>query len=334
MPIRHAQPADLPVIVDIYNASIPGRMATADTAPVTVVEREGWFRRVRSRSGGRCGCTTTPGAIAGWLSLRSFYGRPAYHATVEVAVYVDPRRQRRGIARALLDHALAAAPGLGVADAARLRVRPQPPVAGAVRPGRLRRLGQAAARRRARRRRARPRAARARARRMTARGTGRPARRREADVPAIHALIRDAGRVRAAGAPVRATEARSPRGAVRRAAGGRSADRCLRRRSRRFRAVLPQLLDLRRPARAVARGPLRAAGATAAAAARRRCCAGWPGSPASGAAAGSSGPCSTGTPQAIRFYEALGGTVLPDWRIVRVTGPALAAMASGDAPPG
>ena len=37
---------------------------------------------------------------------------------------------------------------------------------------------------------------------------------------------------------------------------------------------------------------------------------------------------------AIRFYEALGGTVLPDWRIVRVTGPALAAMASGDAPPG
>jgi GNAT superfamily N-acetyltransferase len=38
--------------------------------------------------------------------------------------------------------------------------------------------------------------------------------------------------------------------------------------------------------------------------------------------------------EAIRFYEALGGTVLPDWRIVRVTGPALAAMASGDPPPG
>ena len=31
---------------------------------------------------------------------------------------------------------------------------------------------------------------------------------------------------------------------------------------------------------------------------------------------------------AIRFYEALGGTVLPDWRIVRVTGAALAAMAA------
>jgi len=32
---------------------------------------------------------------------------------------------------------------------------------------------------------------------------------------------------------------------------------------------------------------------------------------------------------AIEFYQALGATVLPDWRIVRVVGPALAAMADG-----
>lgn len=31
--------------------------------------------------------------------------------------------------------------------------------------------------------------------------------------------------------------------------------------------------------------------------------------------------------QAIAFYRALGATVLPDWRIVRVVGPALAALA-------
>jgi len=41
--LRHAQPADLPAIVAIYNASIPGRMATADTEPVTVAAREGWY---------------------------------------------------------------------------------------------------------------------------------------------------------------------------------------------------------------------------------------------------------------------------------------------------
>jgi GNAT superfamily N-acetyltransferase len=30
---------------------------------------------------------------------------------------------------------------------------------------------------------------------------------------------------------------------------------------------------------------------------------------------------------AIRFYEAMGATVMPDWRICRVTGPALEAFA-------
>jgi phosphinothricin acetyltransferase len=52
--------------------------------------------------------------VLGWLSLRSFYGRPAYAATVEVGVYVAPEAQGRGIATALLDHALDAAPNLGI----------------------------------------------------------------------------------------------------------------------------------------------------------------------------------------------------------------------------
>jgi L-amino acid N-acyltransferase YncA len=113
LPIRHAQAADLPAIVDVYNASIPGRMATADTVPVTVAEREGWFREF---SPDRRPLWVQDGAegLAGWLSLRSFYGRPAYRATVEVAVYVDPRRRRQGVAKSLLDHALAAAPALGI----------------------------------------------------------------------------------------------------------------------------------------------------------------------------------------------------------------------------
>ena len=36
--------------------------------------------------------------------------------------------------------------------------------------------------------------------------------------------------------------------------------------------------------------------------------------------------------RAIDFYEGLGATILPDWRIVRVVGPALAKLA--DSPPG
>ena len=53
--------------------------------------------------------------IAGWLSLSTFYGRPAYDATVELSVYVDAPSRRHGVASLLLEHALAQSPRLGVA---------------------------------------------------------------------------------------------------------------------------------------------------------------------------------------------------------------------------
>ena len=115
MPIRHATRADLPAVVDIYNAAIPGRMATADTAAVTVESREEWFRGFDP--GLRPLWVHEAGSgIQGWLGLRSFYGRPAYHRTVEAAVYVHPAHLRQGIASALLGHAIAACPGLGIAN--------------------------------------------------------------------------------------------------------------------------------------------------------------------------------------------------------------------------
>jgi L-amino acid N-acyltransferase YncA len=115
MPIRDAQPDDLARVVEIYNASIPGRLATADTEPVSVAARQAWFREFNPDTRPLWVVDAAPGGpIAGWLGLRSFYGRPAYRATVEVGVYVDPRLQRGGLARALLAHAIAAAPALGV----------------------------------------------------------------------------------------------------------------------------------------------------------------------------------------------------------------------------
>ncbi|HVF62493.1 MAG TPA: GNAT family N-acetyltransferase [Casimicrobiaceae bacterium] len=107
MPIRHAQAADLPAIVAIYNASIPGGMATADTSPVTVAQREAWFREFDpSHRPLWVWSATADGEAIAWLSLRSFYGRPAYRSTVEVAVYTAPHAQRRGLGRRLLAHAI------------------------------------------------------------------------------------------------------------------------------------------------------------------------------------------------------------------------------------
>jgi L-amino acid N-acyltransferase YncA len=112
--IRHATEADLPAIVAIYNASIPGRLATADTSPVTVDERREWFAAFEPARR-PLWVAESQAAVVGWLGLRSFYGRPAYHRTVEAAVYVAPAFQRSGIARALLAHAIDRAPALGVA---------------------------------------------------------------------------------------------------------------------------------------------------------------------------------------------------------------------------
>ena len=112
MTIRHAAAADLPAIVEIYNASIPARLATADTEPVTVEQRREWFAGFAPER--RPLWVYDVGGVAGWLGLRSFYGRPAYHGTVEIAVYVAPGFRRSGVARQLAEHALREAPALGI----------------------------------------------------------------------------------------------------------------------------------------------------------------------------------------------------------------------------
>ena len=114
MTLRHAQPADLPQVVAIYNASIPGRMATADTEPVAVSAREAWFSEfVPDRR--PLWVLDGPDGVEAWLSVRSFYGRPAYHRTAELGVYTAPAARRRGHATRLLAHAIAQAPALGLA---------------------------------------------------------------------------------------------------------------------------------------------------------------------------------------------------------------------------
>lgn len=107
--LRAATEADLPTIVEIYNTTIPGRMVTADTEPVSVESRLPWFRAHNS--------ATRPlwvaedgGTVVAWLSFNSFYGRPAYNPTAEVSLYVAEAARRRGIGRWFLDEAIRRAP--------------------------------------------------------------------------------------------------------------------------------------------------------------------------------------------------------------------------------
>jgi phosphinothricin acetyltransferase len=80
-------------------------MATADTEPTTVAAREPWFAEFDPARRPLWVLTgTVGGPVLGWLSLRSFYGRPAYHATVEAGVYTHPGHLRAGIGKTLLIH--------------------------------------------------------------------------------------------------------------------------------------------------------------------------------------------------------------------------------------
>jgi L-amino acid N-acyltransferase YncA len=111
--IRDAEITDLPEIVNIYNSTVPGRMVTADTEPVTVESREKWFYE-HSPNFRPLWVMKYKGEMCGWLSFQSFYGRPAYNATVEVSIYINEMYRKHGLGRFILEKALAECPKLGI----------------------------------------------------------------------------------------------------------------------------------------------------------------------------------------------------------------------------
>jgi L-amino acid N-acyltransferase YncA len=111
--IRHATSDDLASIVAIYNATIPTRESTADLEPVTLAQRRSWLAR-HDPDRRPCWVLEAAGEIVAWFSLEDYKARAAYSITAEVSVYVDAAHRRHGYARALLDHAIEAAPELGL----------------------------------------------------------------------------------------------------------------------------------------------------------------------------------------------------------------------------
>jgi hypothetical protein len=71
--IRNATEADLPVIVDIYNQSIPGGLSTADTKPISVADRVEWFRKFDPAKR-PIWVAEVDGQVVATAYLSSFYG--------------------------------------------------------------------------------------------------------------------------------------------------------------------------------------------------------------------------------------------------------------------
>jgi phosphinothricin acetyltransferase len=113
MIIRDATEADLPAIVEIFNATIPSRMVSAQLEPVSVEERQPWFR-AHSSDHHPLWVMLEEDEVVAWLSLQSFLPRCAYAGTAEVSVYVRENFRRCGLAKSLLNEAIARAASLEI----------------------------------------------------------------------------------------------------------------------------------------------------------------------------------------------------------------------------
>lgn len=115
---RDAKRADLPRIVEIYNIAVATRECSCDLQPTTVDARLASF--LQHTPGHRPlwvaeDAESPEHGVIGYLGFFHFMNeRPGYFITADVAIYLHPDYQRRGLGTYLLREAIAAAPTLGI----------------------------------------------------------------------------------------------------------------------------------------------------------------------------------------------------------------------------
>lgn len=111
---RNATIEDLPQIVDIYNSVIPSGMVTADTTHVSVESKVQWFHKHSHDKRPLWIVENIHNEVFGWVSFQSFYGRPAYDATVEIGIYLHPTQRGKGVGKEILHYCLENASHYGI----------------------------------------------------------------------------------------------------------------------------------------------------------------------------------------------------------------------------
>ena len=111
---RNATREDLEKIVEIYNSTIPSRMVTADTEPVSLESRKLWFEEHNPATRPLWMIEDQENNILGWVSFSSFYGRPAYNGTVELSIYMDESCRGKGYGKKVLQYCIDNAGKFGV----------------------------------------------------------------------------------------------------------------------------------------------------------------------------------------------------------------------------
>ena len=104
--LRPAAPGDIPAITSIYANAVKHGTASFELEPPDEAEM---LRRYRALIDGGYPYLVAEleGAVAGYAYAGPYRTRPAYHWSVEDSIYLDPKSQRRGIGRMLLDRLIA-----------------------------------------------------------------------------------------------------------------------------------------------------------------------------------------------------------------------------------
>jgi L-amino acid N-acyltransferase YncA len=110
--VRPASVSDLPSIVEIYNQSVTGSVATFDVDPVTVEGRAQWFAQFDAVN--PMFVAELDGSVKASAYYLPFRAKAAYALTKEVTVYVDAAAHHRGIASTLYEHLITHARQHGV----------------------------------------------------------------------------------------------------------------------------------------------------------------------------------------------------------------------------
>jgi phosphinothricin acetyltransferase len=111
---RAALKTDLGEIVEIYNSTISSGMVTADTEAVSVESRQKWFDEHDPLRRPLWVVENGQKKIIGWVSFQSFYGRPAYDATVEISIYLETEQRGKGLGKQILQYCIDNASKFGI----------------------------------------------------------------------------------------------------------------------------------------------------------------------------------------------------------------------------
>src|SRR5438552_17146733 len=103
---RMATRSDLPQIVEIYNSTIPSRIVTADTEPVSVESGRHWFEE-HTPNHRPLWVVVDAGRVVACLSFSTFCGRRSYAKTRELSVYGHEACRKRRVGSSLRPQSLA-----------------------------------------------------------------------------------------------------------------------------------------------------------------------------------------------------------------------------------